>query len=103
MPSSTSSSSGLNAKRAMLALFVLLALYFAALEVASRTLLPRVSEGQRRMATDALAARQLRPGTDGTKTVLIVGNSLLLNAVDRASLIKNLSPQYRVSLYPVEG
>ena len=91
----------------MRAIFVLLAAlvaWFTLLEVAMRVALPRLSETERRMQADAAVAFQLRPlGEHGEPTVLIVGNSLLEQGINRSQLQRAMSPGYFVAYYPIEG
>ena len=47
---------------------------------------------------------QLRPtAADGARSVLVVGNSLLLHGIDRNQLRALMGPSYQVVLYPIEG
>jgi hypothetical protein len=91
----------------MRAIFVLLAAlvaWFTLLEVAMRVALPRLSETERRMQADAAVAFQLRPlGEHDEPTVLIVGNSLLEQGINRSQLQQAMSPGYFVAYYPIEG
>lgn len=69
-----------------------------------RELLPRISEYEHREQQDSLAAGHLRATEpDGARTVLLVGNSLLLHGIDRGQLRALVAPGYRVIVYPIEG
>jgi len=101
--SSTSDSELLNPTQAIVFLLALVCCYLCALELATRLLLPRLSHTQHRLASDYLAARTLsRKWPDGSDTVLIVGNSLLVDAIDRTDLQRRM-PGYHTALYPVES
>jgi hypothetical protein len=90
--------------RAIVLLLAALVVYMLALEVAMRTVLPRISHGQRRVAQDARVAEALTPqSTGGARTVLLIGNSLLEQGVDRQELWERLQPHYAVAYYPIEG
>lgn len=104
MPSSTSSSDPRAATRAIAALLLGLCLYSMGLELVTRFGFSRVSRIQRRIDQDLRTASSLPPaGPGGQPTVLVVGNSLLLQGVDRASLKNEMAPDYAVSLLPIEN
>src|SRR4029077_9971113 len=101
MRSSTSASDPKAAARAIVVLLAAMTVYFVALEVAMRTVLPRISANQRRIVQDANRAQALTArSADGAHTVLLVGNSLLVQGVDRQQLQQRLLPQYAVTYYP---
>jgi len=78
--------------------------YCAGLELATRRGFSRVSRIQRRIYQDLSAARSIAPPVlNDPPAMLVVGNSLLLDGVDRASLKKNLAPKYQLTLLPVEN
>jgi hypothetical protein len=88
----------------MVLLLAALVVYMLALEVAMRTVLPRISHGQRRIAEDARLAEALTPqSAGGARTVLLIGNSLLEQGVDRQELHQRMRPHYAVAYYPIEG
>jgi hypothetical protein len=90
--------------RAIVVLLAALLAWFALLEVAMRVALPRLSETQRRMEADAAVAFGLRPlSAQGEHTVLMVGNSLLEQGINRRQLQETMSPGYLVAYYPIEG
>ncbi len=69
-----------------------------------RVALPRLSESQRRVEADAAAAARLRPlGAHGEHTVLIVGNSLLAQGINRSQLQETMAPDYSVAYYAIDG
>jgi hypothetical protein len=99
----TSGSKALNPTQAIGLLLALACGYLGALELATRLALPDISQTQHRIATDYLAARSLpRKWPDGADSVLIVGNSLLLDGIDRLDLQRRM-PGYHLALYPVEA
>lgn len=104
MRSSTSASDPKAAAWAIAVLLVAMTVYFVALEVAMRTVLPRISTTQRRIVQDATRAEALTArSAGGAPTVLLVGNSLLAQGVDRQELQQRLQPRYAVTYYPIEG
>lgn len=104
MPSSTSNSDLRAATRAIAVLLTGLLVYSAMLEIVTRRGFSRVSRTQRRINEDVDAAKSLAPrGLNQQPTILIVGNSLLLDGVDRALLKKELAPNFQVTLLPVEN
>ena len=69
-----------------------------------RTVVPRMSKGQQREVEDRRAAVLLQPRMpDGSTSILVVGNSLLLHGIDRARLQREMGSRYHVVLYPIEG
>ena len=104
MLSSTSNSEPRDATRAIAVLLVGMLLYCATLEVVTRRGFSRVSRTQRRIYQDLNAAKSIAPAvSNASPTVLVVGNSLLLDGVDRASLKNELAPKYQLVLLPVEN
>jgi len=104
MRSSTSASDPKAAVRAIALLLAALVIYCLALEVAMRTVVPGLSAMGRRVAQDARLAEQLTPQTSGgARTVLLIGNSLLEQGVDRQELQERMRPHYAIAYYPVEG
>jgi hypothetical protein len=80
-----------------------LALILIGLEVSSPPILKHFSRIQRRIESETLAANGLHPFTaDGRPTILLVGNSLLLEGVQLDALQNNLASQYAVSRLAVE-
>jgi hypothetical protein len=115
MPLSTSSSeraSGIppaparhpmSARTGIAALLTGLALILLGLELSSPLILNRLSRIERRVENETQAAHTLRPFTpDGRPTVLLVGNSLLLEGVQADALRDNLSAKYAVSRLAIE-
>ena len=114
MPSSTSSSDagGLHpapanpstsARTGILMLLTGLAVILLGLELSSPLVLTRLSRIERREENETLAARTLRPFTpDGRPTLLLTGNSLLLEGVQLDALHDSLAPQYEVSRLAIE-
>src|SRR5207237_4217747 len=103
MRSSISGSRALNPTEAMVLLLALAGCYLGALELAARLLLPHLSQAQHRIVADYRVARSLpRRWSDGSASVLMVGNSLLVDGIDRVDLQRRM-PGYHVALYPVEG
>jgi hypothetical protein len=104
VPSSTSNSEVRAATRAIAFLLAGLFLYCATLELVTARGFSRVSRTQRRIFQDWNAAKSIpsRAPSD-PPTLLVVGNSLLLDGVDRVSLKKDLAAGYRVALLPIEN
>jgi hypothetical protein len=66
-------------------------------------ILGRLSHTEQRVNAEMQAARHLDPVTaDGRQTVLVVGNSLLLEGVQMDSLQSELARQYQVSRLAIE-
>jgi len=104
VPFSTSSSEIRAATRAIALLLTGLFLYSAGLEVVTRRDLSRISRIQRRIHEDLSAAKSIAPrAKNDPSTMLVVGSSLLLTGVDRASLKKELAPNFLVTLLPIEN
>jgi hypothetical protein len=104
VPSSTSNFDQRAATRAIAVLLTGLLLYCAGLELTTRKGFSRVSRTQRRISEDLSVAKSLAPRASNEQpTILVVGNSLLLDGVDRASLKKDLAPSYQVALLPIEN
>jgi hypothetical protein len=104
MPSFTFNSKRFSSAHAIVLLLLALLLYFAALEFTMRTVVPRVSQVERRHNADYQAALGLsQRASTGLKTVLIVGNSLLQEAIDRDGLREMSSSRYRVVVFPIEN
>jgi hypothetical protein len=103
MPSSTSGSDQNSATRALVLLLVILLSYVAGLEAVVRVGFPRINHYWRRILDDQRTAISLQPGHGSVSpSLLIVGNSLLLWAVDRESLKKEL-PSYSLVVFPIEN
>ena len=104
MPSFTFNSESFRSPHAIVLLLLALLLYFAALEFMMRTVVPRVSQVERRHNADHQAALRLsQRAPRSLKSVLIVGNSLLQEGIDRDKLRQVSSSQYRVAVFPVEN
>src|SRR6266853_3119542 len=99
MPSFTFNSESFRSSHAIVLLLLALLLYFAALEFVMQTVVPRVSQVEHRHNADFQAALRLsQRAPQGTKTVLIVGNSLLQEGIDRDKLQEMSSSNYRVAV-----
>jgi hypothetical protein len=97
-------SSSWSANKALAVLLTLLALYFATLELASRTVITKTSASLNREQADYAAMLKIRPtGKSGKPSMLIIGNSLLLHGVDRPVLVEATASRFDVSLFPIEG
>jgi hypothetical protein len=104
MRSSTSASENPNAARAMVLLLALLVVYCGALEVVTRTKFTHISRVQRRIDNDKRAALELKPSAgDGSKTFLLVGNSLLVHGVEPDKLHKEMAPSYYSEVLGIEN
>jgi len=115
MPSSTFSSEpvevstpvparkGISANAGIVALILGLIVIYLALEVSSPFILARLSHTEQRINSEMRAAARLSPVTaDGRPTVLLAGNSLLIEGVQMDALRSQLAPQYEVSRLSVE-
>jgi len=104
MPLFTFNSESFRSSHAIVLLSLALLLYFAALEFVMQTVVPRASQVERRHNADHQAALRLsRHAPQGMKTVLIVGNSLLQEGIDRDKLREVSSSHYRVAVLPIEN
>lgn len=93
----------LSARTGVIVLLTGLGVILVALELASPMILTRFSRIERREQVEGRAASTLRPFTpDGRPTVLLVGNSLLIEGVQIDNLRDNLAPGYAVSRYGIE-
>src|SRR4051794_36173221 len=87
-----------SARTGIVALGMGLVLVLLGLEVSSPTILKHFSRIQRRIESETVAAGALRPFTsDGRPTVLLVGNSLLMEGVQLEALQNDLASQYAVT------
>jgi hypothetical protein len=115
MPLSTSSSDGvsdappastngsMSPRTGIFVLLTGLAAILLGLEIGSPLILNRFSNIERRVESEAAAARMLRRYTlDGRPTVLLTGNSLLLEGVQLDALRDQLAPQAEVSRLAIE-
>ncbi len=114
MPSSTSSSEAAalavqparGTRQASIAIGVLLlglVVIFLGLEISSPLILARLSRTERRINGEMQAALALRRTTvDGRPTVLLAGNSLLIEGVQMDSLRNALASHYEVNRLTVE-
>lgn len=93
----------MTARTGIIVLLTGLALILLGLELVSPVILTHLSRIERRVETETQAAHSLRPFTsDGRPTVLLVGNSLLLEGVQLEELQHTLAPQYEVSRLAIE-
>jgi hypothetical protein len=93
----------MSASAGIFSLVVGLVLIVAGLECMSPVVLAHLSRTERRVDAELRAAATLRPYTpDGRPTLLIGGNSLLLEGVNMDLLRAGLAPQYEVSRLGIE-
>jgi lysophospholipase L1-like esterase len=92
-----------SARAGIIILLVGLALIMLGFELGSPLLLDHLSRTEHRVEGELSAARVLRPVTaDGRPTVLLTGNSLLLEGVKLDQLHDNLASQFEVSRLGIE-
>lgn len=110
MHSSTSSSetekvnaaAGTRGAHPLFQLLILLALALAGLELAGRVGFVRISRIQRRTADQYKEAISLPKIVNGKPTLLVVGNSLMLEGVDIPQFRSELSDRYHVAPFFIE-
>lgn len=103
MHSSTSSSNSASNRDIAVLLSLLLALVVG-LEVAARIVMPRKSVSISRITHDLVDTKGLpAQSQDGRPTILLVGNSLLLDGIDRGQLAALTRDIADVHLLPAEG
>jgi hypothetical protein len=84
-------------------LLVGVAVIMLGFELGSPLILEHLSRTERRVESELQAAKSLHPVTaDGRPTVLLAGNSLLLEDVQLDRLHENLAPDYEVSRLGIE-
>jgi len=94
---------GWSARTGFIVLVVGLVLILLAFEFGSPIVLDHLSRTEHRVEVERKAARALRPTTpDGRPTVLLAGNSLLLEGVQLDKLHDELAPRYEVSRLGIE-
>jgi len=94
---------GWSARTGFIVLLVWLALILLVFDLGSPVVLDRLSRTEHRVEVELKAARALRPTTsDGRPTVLLAGNSLLLEGVQLEQLHDELAPKYEVSRLGIE-
>jgi hypothetical protein len=92
-----------SAKQGIVLLLAGLVAIFLGLEVASPLILARLSHTEQRITSEMREVRQLRRmAADGRPTVLILGNSLLLEGVQIDNLRSNTASQYAVTRLGIE-
>lgn len=93
----------MSTRTGIIALLTGLVVILLGLELGSPLILTRLSRIEQREESETLAARTLRPFTpDGRPTVLLTGNSLLIEGVQLDSLRDSLVPEYEVSRLAIE-
>ena len=94
----------MSTRNTFIALLAGILLYCAALELASRRVVPSMSEGLSRIMQDYRATLTLTPtSSSGATSVLLVGNSLLLDGVIREDLREYMSPEFSASIFPIQN
>jgi len=93
----------MSAKTGIVTLLAGLVTIFLGLEISSPLILARLSHTEQRVNSEMRAAYALRPTTpDGRPTVLLAGNSLLIEGVQMDNLRADLASQYEVTRLSVE-
>jgi hypothetical protein len=96
-------STGMSARTGIICLLAGLFVLFLCLEWGSPVILAHLSNTERRITGEMRPAQALQPATqDGRPTMLLVGNSLLLEGVQLDSLRDSLASQYAVSRLGIE-
>jgi hypothetical protein len=99
----TTSAKAISAKAGIVCLLAGLVIIFAGLEFSSPAILAQLSNTERRINGEMRDAQALQSTTqDGRPTVLLVGNSLLLEGVQLEALRNDLASQYAVSRLGIE-
>lgn len=99
----TTGAQAMSAKAGIVCLLAGLLIIFAGLEFGSPVILAHLSNTERRITSEMQDARALQSTTqDGRPTVLLVGNSLLLEGVQLGALRNGLASQYAVSRLGIE-
>jgi hypothetical protein len=94
---------GWTSRTGFIVLVVGLALILLAFELGSPIILDHLSRTEHRVEVELKAAQALQPKTaDGRPTVLLAGNSLLLEGVQMEKLHDELAPKYEVSRLGIE-
>jgi len=92
-----------NARTGIVVLLAGLVFIFVGLEVTAPVMLAHLSQTERRITGEMREVRSLHPVTaDGRPTVLLVGNSLLLEGVQMDNLRSSLASQYAVTRLGIE-
>lgn len=92
-----------NSRTGIIVLLLGVAVMMLGFELGSPLILEHLSRTERRVESELQAAKSLHPVTaDGRPTVLLAGNSLLLEGVQLDRLHDNLAPQYEVSRLGIE-
>lgn len=100
---STSSSKITTPRAGIVYLLAGLAIFSIAVEVVATLAFAHVSRIQNRIITEYHAAQRVRSvGADGKPTMLLVGNSLLLEGLDLPKTQTALAPRYNVSRFVIE-
>ncbi len=93
----------ISAKAGIIWLLTGLGVIFLGLELSSPVILAHLSNTERRITGEMRQAQALQPTTqDGRPTVLLLGNSLLLEGVQLEDLQNDLASQYAVSRLGIE-
>jgi hypothetical protein len=93
----------MTAKSGIIWLLIGLVVIFLGLELSSPVILAHLSNTERRITSEMRQAKTLQSVTqDGRPTVLLLGNSLLLEGVQLDSLRDGLASQYAVSRLGIE-
>lgn len=100
---STSSSKGAGSRAGIIYLLAGLAIFSIAIELGANVAFARVSRIQKRILGEYHAAQRVQQlSADGKPTLLLTGNSLLLEGLDLPKTQATLAPRYSVSRFVVE-
>jgi hypothetical protein len=102
MLSSTSGSERANAQHAIGMLLIILLICYGFVELVAGLGFTRVSRIQRRIADEYKKTLKIRLLEDGKPSVLICGNSLLLEGVDLTAIQDRLDKKYSIHRFVIE-
>jgi hypothetical protein len=103
MPLSTSSSNPAPARRGIVALLIILAVSYGLVEWVAWFGFSHISSIQRRINSEYMETLKIRPVENGKPSVLLCGNSLLLEGVNLPGLQDRLDKGYSIHRFVIES